>query len=76
MALPICVICLLKRSGWELMGVQRRILLFRSATQPWLMRAYAILKPGRRYRITMYLVYRREYFGFTGDYYVYVAGWR
>lgn len=33
----------------------------------------AVLKPGRRYRITMYLVYRREYFGFIGDYYVYVG---
>jgi hypothetical protein len=32
-----------------------------------------IMKPGRRYRIAMYLVYRREYFGFIGDYYVYVA---
>jgi hypothetical protein len=36
----------------------------------------AILKPDRRYRITMYLVYRREYFGFIGDYYVYVAAVR
>ena len=33
----------------------------------------AILKPGRRYRVVMYLVFRREYFGFIGDYYVYVA---
>jgi hypothetical protein len=33
----------------------------------------AILKLGKRHRIAMYLVYRREYFGFIGDYYVYVA---
>jgi hypothetical protein len=33
----------------------------------------AVLKPGQRYRLTMYLVYRREYFGFIGDYYVYVS---
>jgi hypothetical protein len=32
-----------------------------------------ILKPGERHRIAMYLVYRREYFGFIGDYYVYVS---
>jgi hypothetical protein len=32
-----------------------------------------ILKPGKRLRVTMYLVYRREYFGLIGDYYVYVA---
>jgi hypothetical protein len=36
----------------------------------------AILKPGRRYRIAMYLVFRREYFAFIGDYYVYVASIR
>jgi hypothetical protein len=36
----------------------------------------AILKPGRRYRLTMYLVFRREYFGFIGDYYVYVSNAR
>jgi len=36
----------------------------------------AVLKPGTRYRLTLYLVYRREYFGLIGDYYVYVAGWR
>ncbi len=35
-----------------------------------------ILKPGKRYQLTVYLVYRREYFGFIGDYYVYVAGVR
>jgi hypothetical protein len=35
-----------------------------------------ILKPGERYRIVMYLVYRREYFGFIGDYYVYVGSVR
>jgi hypothetical protein len=36
----------------------------------------AVLKPGRRYQLTMYLVYRREYFGFIGDYYVYVSSVR
>lgn len=36
----------------------------------------AVLEPGTRYRLTLYLVYRREYFGMIGDYYVYVAGWR
>jgi hypothetical protein len=36
----------------------------------------AILKPGKRYRLTLYLVFRREYFGFIGDYYVYVAAIR
>ncbi len=36
----------------------------------------AILKPGKRYRLTVYLVYRREYFGFIGDYYVYVSAVR
>jgi hypothetical protein len=32
-----------------------------------------VLKPGKRYRVSLYLVYRREYFGFIGDYYVYVT---
>ena len=36
----------------------------------------SILKPGKRCRVTMYLVYRREYFGLIGDYYVYVSGVR
>ncbi len=35
-----------------------------------------ILKPGKRYRVSLYLVYRREYFGFIGDYYVYVTDLR
>jgi len=35
-----------------------------------------VLKPGKRYRATLYLVYRREYFGFIGDYHVYVTGIR
>ena len=34
------------------------------------------LVPGRRYVLTVCLVYRREYFGFIGDYYVYVAAVR
>jgi hypothetical protein len=29
-----------------------------------------ILEAGRRTRVTLYLVYRREYFGFIGDWYV------
>ena len=32
-----------------------------------------VLKPGKSYRVRLYLVYRREYFGFIGDYYVYVS---
>ncbi len=34
---------------------------------------YAALKRGKQYRLTLCLVYRREYFGLIGDYYVYVA---
>ncbi len=34
---------------------------------------YAALKRGKSYRLTLCLVYRREYFGLIGDYYVYVA---
>lgn len=34
---------------------------------------YGVLKRGRSYSLTLYLVYRREYFGAIGDYYVYVA---
>ncbi len=34
---------------------------------------YAVLKKGKQYRLTLCLVYRREYFGLIGDYYVYVA---
>jgi len=33
----------------------------------------SVLKPGKRRQVTMYLVYRREYFGLIGDYYVYVS---
>ncbi len=35
---------------------------------------YGILKPGRTYTVTLALVYRREYFGFIGDYYAFVMG--
>ena len=35
-----------------------------------------MLKPGKSYRVRLYLVYRREYFGFIGDYYVYVSAVR
>ena len=34
---------------------------------------YGALAKGRRYTLTIGLVYRREYFGTIGDYYVYVA---
>lgn len=37
---------------------------------------YGVLKPGKKYRLELGLVYRREYFGFIGDYYVYVMGVR
>jgi hypothetical protein len=33
----------------------------------------SVLKPGKRQRLTVCLVYRREYFGSIGDYYVYVS---
>jgi hypothetical protein len=35
---------------------------------------YSILQPGMNRRLTLCLVYRREYFGLIADYYVYVAG--
>ena len=35
-----------------------------------------VLKPGKRYRLTVCTVYRREYFGFIGSYYVYVSDLR
>jgi hypothetical protein len=35
-----------------------------------------VLAPGRRYRLMVYLVFRREYFGFIEDSYVYVAEYR
>jgi hypothetical protein len=34
------------------------------------------LKPGKKYRLQLGLVYRREYFGLIGDYYVYVMSVR
>ena len=34
---------------------------------------YGLLKPGKRLRLELCLVYRREYFGLIGDYYVYVS---
>jgi hypothetical protein len=34
---------------------------------------YGVLKPGRKVRLELCLVYRREYFGLIGDYYVYAA---
>jgi hypothetical protein len=34
---------------------------------------YGVLKRAKQYRLTLCLVYRREYFGFIGDYYVFVA---
>ncbi|MBN1836452.1 MAG: hypothetical protein JW820_11420, partial [Spirochaetales bacterium] len=37
---------------------------------------YGILEGGRKRRLELCLVYRREYFGLMGDYYVYVLGVR
>ncbi len=37
---------------------------------------YGILKPGRSYRLTVFRVYKREYFGLIDDSYVYVAAVR
>jgi hypothetical protein len=37
---------------------------------------YGALKPGRKLRLELCLVYRREYFGLIGDYYVYVMSLR
>jgi hypothetical protein len=33
---------------------------------------YENLKVGKRYRLTIYLVYKKEYFGFIPNYYVYI----
>jgi hypothetical protein len=35
---------------------------------------YRMLKPGKKYRLQLCLVYRREYFGLIGDYFVYILG--
>jgi len=37
---------------------------------------YGLLKAGRKLRLELCLVYRREYFGFIGDFYVYVLSVR
>ncbi len=37
---------------------------------------YGLLKPGKKYNLQLCLVYRREYFGFIGDYFVYVLAAR
>ena len=37
---------------------------------------YARLKVGTRYRLTLFLVYRREYFGLIGDFYAHVGSVR
>ncbi|MEW6525909.1 MAG: hypothetical protein AB1444_04480 [Spirochaetota bacterium] len=34
---------------------------------------YENLKVGKRYRLTIYLVYKKEYFGFIPNYYVYIS---
>jgi hypothetical protein len=34
---------------------------------------YSVLKVGKRYRVEIYLLYKREYFGFIPNYYVYIA---
>ncbi len=33
---------------------------------------YSRIKPNRAYKLTIYLVYKRDYFGFIPDYYVYI----
>lgn len=37
---------------------------------------YRLLKPGKKFRLRLCLVYRREYFGLIDDFYVYVLGVR
>ena len=37
---------------------------------------YGLLRPGRKLRLELCLVYRREYFGLIGDHYVYVLAVR
>jgi hypothetical protein len=37
---------------------------------------WRVLRPGRRYELDVYLVYRRDYAGFIQDHYVYVAAVR
>jgi hypothetical protein len=37
---------------------------------------YRLLKPGKELRLELFLVYRREYFGLIGDFYVYVLSVR
>jgi hypothetical protein len=37
---------------------------------------YSRIKLNKTYELTIYLVYKREYFGFIPDYYVYIAGCR
>ena len=36
---------------------------------------YSHIRPDTTYEMTIYLVYRREYFGFIPDYYVYIEKW-
>lgn len=36
---------------------------------------YRRVRPNKTYELTIYLVYKREYFGFIPDYYVYIARW-
>lgn len=37
---------------------------------------HGVLKAGKHYRLEIYLVFKREYFGFIPDYYVYIAGFK
>ena len=37
---------------------------------------YGLLKAGKKLRLELCLVYRREYYGFIGDFYVYVLSVR
>lgn len=36
---------------------------------------FSHFSPSQRYRMTLYLVFRREYFSFIPNYYVYIADW-
>lgn len=37
---------------------------------------YGVLKPGKRYQLEIYLVYKREYFGFIQNHYIYVSAFK
>jgi hypothetical protein len=37
---------------------------------------WGVFKAGKHYSLELYLVYKREYFGFISDFYVYIAGFK